>query len=133
MERVIAIFSMIIGVTAFYFVVSDINTIISNSVAKEIQVSACMTKLDKIKKMYPISSDMYKAAKLSLFNKNGKQLINTKGFLEHFPRSFGNELKFHMYSKKFELFKWTRDLPPIFLGRLGDVIREVELEESKSD
>lgn len=133
MERVIAIFSMIIGVIVFYFVVSDINTIISNSVAKEIQVSACMTKLEKIKKKYPISSNMYKAAKLSLFNKNLNNLVNTKGFLGHFPRSFENELKYHMYSKKFELFNWTQNVPSNFLGRLGDEIREVELEESKAD
>lgn len=125
----IAIFGMIIGVIAFYFVVGDINTIISNSVVKGIQVSACMTKLEKIKKKYPISEKMYNDAKIALFNKSSKGLNNVKTFLEHFPRSYQNKLKFHMYSKMFEHFKWLHNLSPNFLSRLGDDTREINLEE----
>ena len=125
---------MIIGVVSFYFVVSDINTIISNSVAKGIKVSSCMVKLEKIKELYPVSQKVYSQAKKSLFGKQPLDLArDRRRFLDHFPKSFQNDLKFHIYSKQFKDFPWVPQLGLSVLGMLGDAVREVDFEESKRD
>jgi hypothetical protein len=132
LERSIAIFGMIIGVTSFYFVISDINTIISNSVEKGMKFSFCMAKLEKIQKKYLLSNSVYKKARMSIFNsKPSTDASWKKWFLDQFPMYLQNELKYHIYSKMFSCFEWTSKLTSKTLNLLGDSIREVEFEESK--
>jgi hypothetical protein len=124
---------MIIGVTAFYFVISDINTIISNSVEKRMKFSNCMTKLAKIQEKYTLSSTVLQKARKSIIDsKPCSKMSWQKWFLDQFPMSLQNDLKYHIYSKMFSYFEWSNRLSIKTLNLLGDSVREVEFDESKA-
>lgn len=125
---------MIIGVISFYFVISDINTIISNSVAKGMKLSSRLTKLEKIRQQYILSPQLCQKARVSIFQPRAfSEESSQDWFLAQFPKSLQNQLKFHIYSKLFSFFDWTLSLSPTTLSLLGDVVHQVQFEESGAD
>ena len=126
LERVIVIFAIIIGVIGFYFVVSNINSIISNSIKKNKNFSICMTKLEKLKKKYNIDEKIYKLAKRALIKEDfKKEVFDFVPMMISFPKSLKKKLKYDMYINMFGGFRFLKDLPMETVISIGNKMKEV--------
>ena len=132
LERVIVIFAIIIGVIGFYFVVSNINSIISNSIKKNKNFTICMTKLEKLKKKYDIDEKIYKLAKRALIKEDfKKEVFDFIPMMVSFPKSLKKKLKYDMYINMFGGFRFLKDLPMETVISIGNKMKEVVYQKSK--
>jgi hypothetical protein len=132
MERLIAIFGMIIGVIGFYFVVSNINSIISNSIKRNMNFTSKITLLSNLRDKYKLKPKFYKMVRESLINEDYKEdITNFTPMLNKFPRYLQRELKYNMYLKIFGNFNLLRRLEKNILNAIGDKVKQVHFQESK--
>ena len=132
LERVIVILAMISGVMGFYFVLSNINTVVSSTVRKDIEFAARLSMLEKIKKKYSISAKLYKEAKVSLYEDEYKPIeVNLKPFFIKFHITLRENLKYFMNLKKLNSFRMFDNLDRSIVNSLGKCIKSVKYEPSK--
>jgi hypothetical protein len=122
---------MIIGVIGFYFVVSNINSIISNSIKNNMNFTAKITQLDKIRTRYKLNPNFFKMVRQSLIKKDYIQDIdNFKPMFNKFPNYLREELKYKMYLKMFGNFRILLRLEKHVLNKIGDCVKKVHFHES---
>lgn len=132
LERVIVIVAMTVGVMGFYFVLSDINAVVSNAIRKDIEFSARLSMLEKIQIKYQLKQDIYKNAKMCLYEDEFKTVeLDYDFFYSKFPISLREDLKFHVNSQKLANFALFKDLDRKVMNRLCDCLKEIEFEPSK--
>lgn len=124
LERVLVTFGIIMGVIGFYFVLSDINSVISTALKEDMNFSSRVTMLEKIQEKYQMNNKVYFKAKRTLFQEeNQKGDIELRPFFQQFPRSLRQDLKYSVYSKNFELFAFTKYTEPLILNEIGDCMK----------
>ena len=124
---------MIIGVMGFYFVLSNINSVVSSTVRMDIEFAARLSMLEKIKKKYQLSLPVYKETKRSLFEDEFKSMdFNLNNFFKKFPISLREDLKYHLNVKKLAQFNLFYGLDRSTLNTLGDSLKLLRFEPSKS-
>lgn len=122
---------MIIGVIGFYFVVSNINSIISNTIKKNKNFTICMTKLEKLKKKYKIGDEIYRLAKRAIIKEEHKhEILNYIPLIKTFPKSLKKKLKYEMYINILGGFRFLKDLGMPAVISIGNKIKEVNYEKS---
>jgi hypothetical protein len=132
LERIIVIFAMISGVMGFYFVLSDINAVVSNAIRKDIEFSAKLSMLEKIQAKYTLTQGVYKDAKISLYEDEFKVIVlDLEPFFKKFPSSIREDLKYNVNSKKLKMFPLFWDLDRSIMNTLGDCLTETVIEPSK--
>lgn len=126
-------FAMVIGVVGFYFVVSDINTIITNSILKNSKLTKKYTLLLKIQEQYEIDKYYIEKAQKALLKKKEieKDFLEWKDFINYFPEIYSKYLKYEIYISKFKNFKNISKMKKRELNILGDKITEIHISSSK--
>ena len=123
---------MLAGVMGFYFVLSNINAVVSSTVRKDIEFAARLSMLEKIKKKYHVSEPLYKEAKISLYEDEFKVMdLNLQPFFSKFPISLREDLKYHLNVKKLNSFRVFRSLDRSILNSIGEKLKEISYEPSK--
>lgn len=132
LEKSIAIFAMIIGVIGFYYVVSNINSIISSSIRINMAFSSKIMLLDKLNKKYKLDPVFFKMVRRSLIQEDYKRDIsNFKPMFQKFPKYLRRDLKYEMYKKVFGKFKILLGLGKKVLNTIGDHVKNLHFQESK--
>ena len=122
---------MIIGVIGFYFVVSNINSIISSSIRINMAFTAKITQLSKLNKKYKLDPELFKMVRSSLINEDYKRDIsNFKPMFKKFPKYLRKELKYEMYKKVFGNFRILLGLQKKVLNSIGDHVTPLNFQES---
>lgn len=125
---------MTVGVMGFYFVLSDINAVVSNAIRKDIEFSARLSMLEKIQIKYQLQPQIYKNAKMSLYEDEFRvDTLDFDFFYSKFPISLREDLKFHVNSQKLSQFCIFKDLDRKIMNRLSECLQEMEFEPSKPD
>lgn len=104
-----AIFIMLVGVNMFYFLVSNINSIISESIAEERLLNHKYNLLFKLMSKYQISGDLVKGAKNSIDNNSSDFKLKT--FSREFNDTIRRELDYSYFWPvlgKFSSLKYLR-------------------------
>jgi hypothetical protein len=122
---------MIVGVVGFYFLLSDINSIISNTIKKEIQFSAKLSMLEKVNENYQLTEETYKEAKQSLFELSENDKFNLDSFYDQFPLVLKEKLKYRVYSNMLEQFSIFHKLKPEQINTIGDSLQNETFEKGK--
>lgn len=131
LERLIVIVAIIIGVIAFYFVLSDINSIISSGIRYDVQFSMRITMLEKIQEKYHMQKSIYLEARRALFNEELHQdKLDLQPFFSHFPRSLRKTLKYSAYSRNFRKCYFSRYVDPLIINCIGDAAKSVKISAS---
>jgi hypothetical protein len=124
---------MLTGVMGFYFVLSNINAVVSSTVRKDIEFAARLSMLEQIKKKYVLNEKVYKEAKISLYEDEFKPIqVNLTPFFSKFPISLRENLKYHMNIKKLRFFKMFEGLDRKVINSLGKHIKTIKFQASKS-
>lgn len=119
---------MIMGVIGFYFVLSDINSIISSTLQSEYNFSSRVTMLEKIQEKYKMDYKVYIQAKRTLFEEEREtRVFNIQPFVERFPKFLQLELKYSIYSRDFKNFGVFNYVDPLILAYLGDAVTRVHI------
>ena len=123
---------MMIGVMGFYFVLSDINAVVSDTVRKDIEFSARLSMLEKIQNKYKLTDDVYKQAKMSLYEDEFRIVnLDLKVFLPRLPSFLREDLKFQVNSVKLKEFVIFKNLDRPVLNQLGKCMVETTFEASR--
>ena len=120
---------MIIGVVGFYFLLSDINSIISNTIHKEIQFSARLAMLERVNNSYKLTEKTYKEAKQSLFEVEKRVKFDLEVFYNQFPVILKEKLKYHVYSSMLNRFPIFHKLKPEQINHIGDSLQSETFEK----
>lgn len=125
---------MIIGVIGFYFVVSNINSIISNSIKMNMKFTSKITLLTQLRDKYKLKPRFFKMVRESLIKEDYKEDIqNFQSMFLKFPKYLRRELKYKMYLKVFGNFSLLRRLEKNILNAIGDKVKQVHFHESRPD
>lgn len=125
---------MIIGVIGFYFVVSNINSIISNTIKINMSFTSKISLLNKLKNKYNLDIRFYKMIRSSLIKEDYKRDVeNFKPMFQKFPEYLRKELKYQMYLKVFGNFKVLLKLDKNVLNKIGDCSIKLQFQESGTD
>ena len=115
----------------FYFVLSDINAVVSDTVRKDIEFSARLSMLEKIQKKYLLTPQVYKMAKMSLFEDGFKTVnLNLKMFYTRYPSFLREDLKFRVNSIKLKQFTMFKNLDRSIVNSIGESMVETTFEPS---
>jgi hypothetical protein len=130
LEKSIAIFGILIGVVGFYFVISSINSVISERLHKNATFTNHINSLMKLKKKKGISEELYRVAISSIFRKDYKRNINNfNDMLNKFPKSLKKELKYKMNIHIFKNFKFVQKLSKKIVNTLGKHIKKIHIKK----
>lgn len=122
---------IIIGVNMFYFLVSSINTNISNKANKEKTKDKKLNLLYTHMKKFKIPIDIIKKAKKAIIS--GKETnYNINKFPENFKKSIKIELEFYRYIPLLKEFNIFRFLRKDILATLGKNLTEINYRPSKT-
>lgn len=122
---------MLILVVDFYFVLSNINSIISSTIKKDIEFAAKLSMLEKIEKKYALLPQTYKVAKMSLYEEEYRRdSFDLIPFFGKFPKSLRTDLKYHVYSKLLSSFPFFQNLESEIINSIGDCLKECTFDRS---
>jgi hypothetical protein len=122
---------MMFGVMGFYFVLSDINAVVSDTVRKDIEFSARLSMLEKIQVKYKLKDEVYKEAKMSLFEDEFRVVNLDLGlFFSKLPSFLREDLKFKVNSLKLKPFPIFKNVERSILNSLGNCLTETTFEPS---
>lgn len=125
---------MIIGVIGFYFVVSNINSIISNTIKINMNFTAKISLLDKLQAKYKLNQRFYRMIRKSLIKEDYKRDVESfKPMFRKFPKYLRRELKYQMYLKVFGNFKILLKLDKNVLNKIGDCSAKLHFQKSGPD
>lgn len=117
----------------FYFVLSNINAVVSNAIQKDIVFSSKLSMLEKIQTKYILTEGVYKDAKISLYEDEFKvQPLDLDSFFCKFPSSIREDLKYNVNFKKLSMFPLLQDLDRSIMNTLGDCLTESMVGPSKT-
>jgi hypothetical protein len=123
---------MLIGVVDFYFVLSNINSIISSTLKMDIEFASKLSMLEKIQKKYTLLPKTYKNAKVCLYEEEYRRdSFDLIPFFEKFPKSLRGDLKFHVYSKLLHNFPFFENLASEIINSIGDCLKESSFKKSR--
>jgi hypothetical protein len=122
---------MIIGVIGFYFIISAINSYISESIKNKSDLSLNISKLYELKKEYQLSENSFQIVQNSLFqNDVVKDKWNFTEMLNQFPKSLKEELKYKMHMSLLDNFEFIKDLKWKLVIELGESFKIIKYKES---
>jgi hypothetical protein len=121
---------MFVGVVGFYFLLSDINAIISEAVNKEMQFSSKLSMLEKVNESYKLSQETYKEAKISLYQLADSSCVDLPFFYRQFPLKIREELKYAVYNDMLVQFPLFHKLKMEQINRIGDALKFQVFEKS---
>lgn len=121
---------MFVGVVGFYFLLSDINSIISSTVLKEMQFSTKLDMLETVNKNYQLHRATYREARESLYRLSEQDEFDLKTFYSHFPFHLKEDLKFHVYSQMLSQFPLFHKLDADQINRICDSLQLETFEQS---
>lgn len=117
---------MIIGVISFTFVVSNINSILSQNNKKASEQSKNIIFLEKMKVKHGLSVELIEMAKNEIRNRNNQnKSLDFSEMINNYPANLKNELYFSMYSLKLKKIKFFKDLPPEVVAVLGQALTPI--------
>lgn len=124
---------MIIGVIFFTFVVSNINSIISQKNKKHIYQEKNLLCLNKANKEYEFSESIMNLAQNSLKKNNGRPLLEkVEDLLIVFPKNLKKQLQLCIYKTKLSKIKFFMGLHSDILIALGQSLYTVIYTKSNS-
>lgn len=116
----------------FYFVLSNINAVVSSTIRKDVEFAARLSMLEKVKKKYGLVEKTYKGAKVSLYESERTDLdFDLQPFFRRFPSSLREDLKFHLNVRKLGSFDIFRNLERSVINTLGDCLKELRVPPSR--
>lgn len=122
---------MIVGVIFFTFVVSNINSIISQNNKKHIYQEKNLLYLDKANREYEFSESIMSLAKNSLKKNNGIPVLEkVEDLLRVFPKNLKKKLQLCIYRKKLRKIKFFMGLHSDILIALGQSLYTVIYSKS---
>lgn len=113
---------MLFGVISFTFVVSNINSILSEQYQKRSELEKNIIFLDKLQKKYTFSEELFNVSKkqIKMKMKSNTIIDDMEAFLKIFPKKLRNELEISMYGEdlnKIKIFKELTEETIISIGR----------------
>ena len=131
MERVIAIFAMIMGVISFTFVVSNINSIISQQKKKQAHQQKNLMYLNRIHEKHGLSKELIKTTKNIIFkNIQVCRIENVDDFFKVYPKSIKTELQLSMYKENMSQIEFFQDLPDEIMITIGRALKPISFTPS---
>lgn len=122
---------MCVGVVGFYFLLSDINSIISSTVGKEMQFSTKLDMLEKVNTSYQLTQATYREARQSLYRLSDRDEFDLKTFYSHFPFHLREDLKYHVYSRMLSQFPLFHKLDADQINRISDALQIETFEKCR--
>lgn len=122
---------MIIGVIGFYFVVSNINSIISNSIKKQSLISlkkSFLYKINEKKKFKPKILEMI-SKQIDDYNEF-HEWKEVKKFLNVFPKVYKRDLKYAFYKNLLRDFQFLKSFNKKIINSVGDCMTELSFYKS---
>ena len=117
---------MIVGVVFFTFVVSNINSIISQKNKKDLIQEKNMLYLERANREYKFSNSIMCMAMSSVKKNQGiVQLENIEDLLRVFPKNLKKQLQMSVYEKKVSKINFFNGLHPDILIALGQCLYKV--------
>ena len=126
MERLITIVVMLLGVVSFTFVVSNINSIISQNKKKVKLKSKNLICLENIQRDHKLSDHMISMIKKEI--KRTQDIVSLEQFKEmilKFPKKMQDELFLGMFHKSLTSINMFKSLPNEVLILLGKSLKSV--------
>lgn len=122
---------MFCGVMGFYFVLSNINAVLSSAIREDVQFAARLSMLERLHKKYTLDAPTYKRAKMSLYEQETNSArVNLEPFLSNFPSLLRGHLKFHWNAHKLSQFGLFSGLGRALVKTLGNTFQELRIGPS---
>lgn len=132
LERALTIVAMLLGVVSFTFVVSNINSIISQNKKKNMQEAKSEIFLDQMQKKYNLSNDLICMAKSEVSKSmDTVNMENFKNMISSFPKNLRNELYLSMFRDRLSKINIFKMLPDEVIITLGKVLTPIIYMPSK--
>ena len=124
---------MIFGVISFTFVVSNINSILSQTYRAERERSKNLIILESIKEKYDFSPELIEVVKMQI-NKPVPTISsdNFQPTIKIFPTGIKNELLYSMYKDSLNQITFFKDLPPEIINVLGQALTPIVYTAGKT-
>lgn len=117
---------MILGVISFTFVVSNINSIISQNRKKFVQQEKNLIFLDKMKSKYNLSNELITMARKEVKSRSKFQKIESiSDFLRIYPKNLKNELQLCMYRNNLSEINFFSGLPDEIIISIGQALKPI--------
>ena len=109
---------MVMGVITFYYMISSINSLITNDIMKGKSENKNLSTLFKIMTEYKLPTDLVKKAKASIFIKD-KNKYNLKDFNNNFKKALRIELSYFIHYPILKNFSFMNCLRKNILTSVG--------------
>jgi CRP-like cAMP-binding protein len=124
---------MLLGVVSFTFVVSNINSIISQNKKKVKEQAKNLIFLEKMQKKYNLSNELIRMANREVSISNRKfNMDNFQGMIKYFPPNLRNELYLSIFKRKLKHINIFTKLPDEVIITLGQALTPIIYMPSKS-
>ena len=122
LERLISILGMLFGVISFTFVVSNINSILSEQYQKRNALEKNIMSLETLQKKYNFSEDLFHLSRKQIKMKmtSNTFIDDMESFLKVFPKNLKNDLQISMYGERLgqiDIFHGLNEETIISIGR----------------
>lgn len=126
---------MIIGVIGFYFVISNINSITSNSINQQRLISLQKSFLYKIHEEKKLKPQIFKIINKQIENAHDfKKRRTVTEFLNIFPKVLKRELKYTFYKNYlFGNFQFLKNFEKKIINSIGDHMIQVNFTKCNSN
>lgn len=126
---------MFFGVISYTFLVSHINSFLTNKTNLLKKRGKGVLFLEKLQKTYQFSQPLYKMA-LNLIKKSNlndeNKIDNLDYFLNFFPKNLKNELEIYMYESQVNAINMFKGLPNDIIIQIGQTLTPVIYTQSYS-
>ena len=121
---------MLIGVNLFYFLVSNITSIISTNITKQNLLKQKLRILFGLMIQYNLPIDLIKRAKHSIDEQKNK--VDLKKFSEQFGEKIKKDLDYYYFFPILKRFSCLKYLRKDILSNIGNKLRKASFNKSNS-
>ena len=123
-ERWFCSLVMIIGVISFSFANGSLGLIITQMNQKQQVLSEKIQVLDKIKKNYDLSEELYKKCKKTLEYTQNNEYEEMNKFLDELPHNLKMDVSLFIYEERYKNIKFFHDKSSSFLQWVCRLLRQ---------
>ena len=120
-----SIVGMIFGVISFTFVVSNINSMLSQSNKSTLQRSKNFSFLEKMNLKYKLSPELIEMATKEINKHVQNHSDNFYEMINTFPVNLRNDLYYSMFKNNLNQINFFKDLPPDIIIVLGQALTPI--------
>lgn len=121
---------MVIGVISFSFANGSLGLILTQMDAKKVILQEKMQVLEKIKKNYDLSDELYIKCKRNLEFSQNNEFEEMNKFLDDLPHKLKIDLSLFIYEERYKHIKFFDDKSTSFLQWVCRLLRQQIYEES---